>query len=233
MSDYAVHADVLARHPGYTLGVVRVTGARNGLSSDAMRDWLREAQADLQRRIQGNPAEHPHVRCWREAFRAFGAKPSEHRSAVEALLRRALKPDPMPTINHLVDIGTLVSLRHLLPVGVHPLPPAGEPICLRPSQPGDVFVPMGTDQPECPDGGEIVLAAGSHVLTRRWTWRQSARSQTLVDTTDVFFNVDGLPPVSRDQVLAAMHDVAHLAEVLCGGESRSQILDADSPSFIL
>jgi len=63
-------------------------------------------------------SEIPSLAAWRQAFRQFGLNPTKIRSAPEALLRRLTKQGDIPSINPLVDIGNLVSIRYALPVAV-------------------------------------------------------------------------------------------------------------------
>ena len=46
----------------------------------------------------------------------YKQKPTQYRSAIEALLRRLTKKGDIPSISTLVDIGNLVSIRRRLPV---------------------------------------------------------------------------------------------------------------------
>ncbi len=230
--NYQLAAEVLAAHPGYCRGVVVVRGADNTRAAPALAALLREAEAGLREAVRGNVAEHERIAAWREAYRRFGAKPSEHRAAIEALARRVLKPDQLPSINPLVDIGNIVSLRHLLPAGVHPLGVGENRLALRHARAGDGFAPPDGGPAEAPPGGEIVFADGARVLTRRWTWRQAASTQTLPETTQVFFNIDGLPPTPREAVLAAMDDVRALVREHTGGEVvAAQLLSAEQPAM--
>jgi DNA/RNA-binding domain of Phe-tRNA-synthetase-like protein len=230
---YTIAPDIFTQHPGYCRGVVVARGFTNGPSAQAVTALLREAEAALRRRITGNVAEVPEIAAWREAYRRFGAKPSEHRSAIEALARRVLKPDNLPAINTLVDIGNLISIKYLLPAGVHPTDALKQGVTLRLAQAGDSFAPPDGSPVETPPVGEVVLADGASVLTRRWTWRQAANTQTLPDTKGVFFNIDGLPPIHRDDVQAATAEVAALVQAHCGGEVLAVLLDARNPSFSL
>ncbi|MBX3658112.1 MAG: hypothetical protein KF740_06730 [Ramlibacter sp.] len=230
---YAISADIFRLFPGYCRGVVVARGFANGPSAPAVTAQLREAEAALRQRISGNVAEHPAIASWREAYRRFGAKPSEHRSAVEALTRRVLKPDTLPAINTLVDIGNLISIKYLLPAGVHPTDALRHGAMLRLAKEGDQFAPPDGGAAETPPPGEVVFADGASVLTRRWTWRQAASTQTGMDTRGVFFNIDGLPPTPRADVQAAAAEAAALVQAHCGGEVLCVLLDADNPGFSL
>jgi DNA/RNA-binding domain of Phe-tRNA-synthetase-like protein len=231
---YRVAPEVFAAHPSYCLGVVVFSAVDNLQPSVELVGLLRETEEKLRATVFGNVAEHPRLAAWREAFREFGAKPSEHRSSIEAMVRRVVKPDQLPSINPLVDVGNLISLRYLMPAGVHPLRGGAEVLELRRAQLGDTFVPAGSLKTGSPEEREIVLASEHEVLTRRWTWRQAAGTQTLPDTTKVFFNVDGLAPASREDVTAALHDVQHLVTRYCAGTiAHVAILDAANPYISL
>ncbi len=230
---YTIAPDIFTQYPGYCRGVVVARGFTNGPSAPAVTALLREAEAALRQRITGNVAEVPEIAAWRDAYRRFGAKPSEHRSAIEALARRVLKPDNLPSINTLVDIGNLVSIKYMLPAGAHPTDALQHGVTLRLAQPGDSFAPPDGSPVEVPPVGEVVLADGASVLTRRWTWRQAANTQTLPGTKGVFFNIDGLPPTPRATVQAATAEIAALVQQHCGGETLAMLLDVDNPGFSL
>jgi DNA/RNA-binding domain of Phe-tRNA-synthetase-like protein len=225
--DYQIAPAIFAMHPHYCRGLVVIDGADNTRTSAKLSAALRDAEASVRATVRGNAAEHPRIAAWREAYRQFGAKPSEHRSSIESLVRRVLKGESVPSINPLVDIGNLVSLRHLVPAGVHPLKDTCQELALRAALPGDTFIPSEGQSAEVPEATEVVFASGHEVLTRRWTWRQAAGTQTLPDTTRVFFNIDGLPPATRADVDAAIAEVAALVAEHCGGRIvHRTVLDA-------
>ena len=216
--NYRVENEVFELFPGYELGVLIFNGLCNSSREPALEALLREAEEGARKAVTGHVAELPEVAAWRNAYRRFGAKPAEHRSSIEAMLRRVSKPDQLPAINSLVDIGNIVSLRHMLPAGVHPLREFEAPVVLRLAHMGDTFLPQDAGPPEMVPEGEVVLATGTDVLTRRWTWRQAAMTRILPDTQQVFFNVDGLPPTSGERIESAMRDIEELVARFCGGE---------------
>ncbi|MCZ4312580.1 phenylalanine--tRNA ligase beta subunit-related protein [Comamonadaceae bacterium G21597-S1] len=229
---YRIAPEVFEAHPDYVRGVLVFDRLDNRGDGAALVPLLREAERQLRDTVAGNVAEHPRIAAWREAYRRFGAKPSEHRSSIEAMVRRVVQPGEIPSINPLVNIGNIVSLRHRLPAGVHPLSHGHDALELRAALPPDVFTPADGKPAESPPPGEIVFVAGHEVLTRRWTWRQARGTQTLPETTRVFFNIDGLPPATDEQVLAAMDDVAALVQAHCGGVRVVAVrLDAAQPQL--
>jgi DNA/RNA-binding domain of Phe-tRNA-synthetase-like protein len=236
MSEFnqTISNDIFTKFPGYQRGVVFASQLKNGPSPDALVELMRAAEAELRTRLNLDTLiENPYIKPWREAFRSFGAKPSEFRPSIEALARRVLRNEPLPSINALVDIGNVVSLRYLLPTGGHSTDDLTADMCLRVAGGAEDFVPFGTDLHEHPLAGEIIFAEGDVVLTRRWTWRQANRTLTLPETRSIEFNVDGIPPVSTAEVEAACKDVIELVTRFCGGQARYEILTPAHPSIRL
>ena len=231
---YSIADEVFTAFPDYVRGVVVARDVRNGPSPDELVSLLREAEASLRENLGTcNPAEHPRIASWREAFRKTGVKPAEFRSSIEAMARRVAKGQELPSINALVDIGNVLSLRHLVPTGGHSLDDVTEDIALRTAAGDEVFVPFGETEEEHPFPGEFIFAEGKKVLTRRWSWRQANHTLTLPETRAIEFNVDGLPPVERSEVEAVCGELEVLVRRFCGGEFRREILCASQPRMSL
>lgn len=231
---YSIHESIFLLFPGYVRGVVVIEGVENSVSPSKLLKKLRLAEEETRDRLSiEHLTEHPRIASWREAYRAFGAKPSKFRPSMEALIRRVLRGEELRSINALVDIGTIVSIRHLLPSGGHAIDVVKGDIALRSAHGSEIFVPFGSDQEENPEAGEIIFAEGNVVLTRRWTWRQASHTLLEMSTRAVEFNVDGLPPVSVDEAEAACNEIAELVQEFCGGTIRKEMLTQDSPSIQL
>ena len=94
--------------------------------------------------------------AWREAYRAFGAKPQRTRNSLEALLRRAASG--LPRVNRLTDLYNAVSVLHQVPLGGEDLARYdGAPRLIRATgeEPFDT-VADGVEVIEHPDPGEVV-----------------------------------------------------------------------------
>ncbi len=231
---YTIAPDVFAAFPEYRRGVVVARSVRNGDSPPELVAMLRNEEEEARRRLSlGTLTAEPRLASWREAFRSLGYKPAEFRPSVEALLRRVLKGQELPAINALVDIGTIVSLRHLLPVGGHAIDVLAGDIALRPAAGGEEFIPFGSEQMEHPAPGEFIFVEGKKVLTRRWIWRQANHTLLLPGTTAVEFNLDGLPPAGDEELQAAARDIQQLVGRFCGGSCRFAVLGRETPAHDL
>lgn len=228
--NYAISNEVFTQFPGYVRGVVRAYGVTNGPSSDELIALLRDAEAQVRSQLATEDlAEHPRMVSWRKAYRAFGAKPTKFRPSMEAMARRVLKQQEIPSISALVDIGNIVSLRFLVPAGGHAIDVMEHDIALRPAAGDEEFVAFGSDEVENPTKGEIILVEGKTVLTRRWTWRQANHTLVLPTTKDAEVNVDGLPPVELSEVKEACRQLIELIERFCGGSIDYEILSQENP----
>src|SRR4051812_8039420 len=217
--------------PDYRALLVAAAGIVPAPSDEVSDELLVRAQASAGDLLAAQQVEEvPHVAAWREAYRAFGAKPQRTRNSLEALLRRA--GAGLPRVNRLTDIYNAVSVLHRVPIGGEDLDAyVGAPHLVRAS--GDEAfdtVTGGAAVLEHPDPGEVVWCDGEGVTCRRWNWRQGRRTQLTPDTTSALFILDALAPLTDEDLLAAGEDlVEHLRKL--GPEVRVVTrLVAPSPS---
>jgi DNA/RNA-binding domain of Phe-tRNA-synthetase-like protein len=213
LADAHVDAAVLDLRPDYRAMLVAVDGIGPGPSDAASDALLRRAEAAATRALAHQPVDQlPHVVAWREAYRAFGAKPQRTRNSLEALLRRVTSG--LPRVNRLTDVYNAVSVLHQLPVGGEDLTRyVGPPRLVRATgaEPFDTIAD-GADVVEHPDAGEVVWCDDRGVTCRRWNWRQARRTQLAEGTTTALFILDALDPMTDEALHAAADDlVAHLS----------------------
>jgi DNA/RNA-binding domain of Phe-tRNA-synthetase-like protein len=193
--------------------LLAVDGIATGPGDQASDALLQAAETAAAEALRDRTVEQlPHVAAWREAYRAFGAKPQRTRNSLEALLRRAASG--LPRVNRLTDLYNAVSVLHQLPLGGEDLTRyTGAPRLVRASteEPFDT-VADGIAVTEHPDPGEVVWCDKTGVTCRRWNWRQARRTQLRDDTTTALFILDALDPLTDEGLHAAADDlIAHLA----------------------
>jgi len=209
----AIDPDVLQLRPDYRALLLVVDGITPSPGDTTSEELLLAAEDWARRALAERPLEAlPHVAAWREAYRAFGAKPQRTRNSLEALTRRA--PGGLPRVNRLADVYNAVSVLHQVPLGGEDLRGyAGSPRLVRAT--GDErfdTVAGGAEVVEHPDPGEVVWRDTVGVTCRRWNWRQARRTQLREDTTTALFILDALDPMTSEALTAAADDLlAHLA----------------------
>ena len=217
---------IFARFPGVLVGVVVARGLDNRTPRPGLADELRRAERAARQRLGPGPAaEHERIVPWREAYRAFGAKPSKYRSSLEALARRVLAGDEVPCINPLVDLYNRVSLDHLLPAGGEDLGTIVGTVRLRFADKDEPAVELlGDPQPRAPEPGEVIYADDIGAVCRRWNWREAARTKLTPDTRDALLVLEALPPAGGAELEAALAELAASVEALLGGAAATTVL---------
>jgi DNA/RNA-binding domain of Phe-tRNA-synthetase-like protein len=230
---FAYDAALTDRYPSIRAGVVHATGLENGHSSpELLEEYRAEQRAASERLRETAIADLPSIVAWRRAFTRFGAKPTQYRNAAEALLRRLDKAGDIPSINTLVDIGNLVSIRYALPVAVFDQASVAGSTTVRFATGGERFTDIGSSESASPDPGEVVFVDADDVVSaRRWCWRQSAQSATGPTTVEALLVVEGLHDTAADDVGSALADLTSLLVAHQPGSStESWRLSASNPS---
>ena len=223
---------ITARYPAIRAGVIHATGLVNGPSPPDLLDAYRtEQQAALERLGTTAIADIPSIGAWRRAFSLFGAKPTQHRNAAEALLRRLSKQGDIPTINTLVDIGNLISIRYALPVAVFDQAGVTGATTVRFATGNERFSDLGSSDSVHPEPGEVIFVDEDDVVSaRRWCWRQSAGSATRETTSEALIVTEGLHETAGRDVAAARDDLlALLGRFQAESKTASDLLSAEEP----
>lgn len=215
-----VSDEVRALAPGFTHLAIEAHGLVNGPSTDASSALLDDAARRLAVRLDGRaPHEDPHMAAWREAYTAFGSKPSRTRNSAEALAKRALSDVGLPRINLLVDLYNAISVAHLIPVGGEDLDHIQGTMHLVRATGAEDFVTVagGEQVVEHPDAGEVVWRDDAGVTCRRWNWRQGPRTRLTEGTVSAIFLLESLAPMPVQEVEEAATELTQLLEKFSPG----------------
>lgn len=220
---------IWAAFPALVPGLMLVEDIRPSVAPGPRCEALFErARARLATTSEG---ELPEVQAWRRAFSAMGLKPTQYRSAAEALLRRFRKENTLPTLHPLVDICNAVSLAYALPVAVIDLAQVNAFIQVRYAQGHEDYAAF-SGETEHPEPGEVIFAdAADQVHARRWTFRQSRRSTVGDATRRALIVSEGLHASAHADVAALLDTLAAELQAIGFRPSRQAILTADVPRW--
>ncbi len=229
---FRIDAEVLQRFPHAVVGVVVVWNGQNAAERPEPAQLLHERASELRRSMDMAALEaHPSIQVWRRVFSAMTA--SRYHSSVEALARRVIRGEDVPHRNPAVDLGNLISLKYLLPVGCHDLDCLRGDLAIRISRQGDRFMPINSSRSEEVPPGEVVYADDVEVRTRRWVWRQGEGGKVTTESRNIFFPIDGFRGINDDVVRQATGELASLAARFLGGTVQTFFLGADNPEVEL
>jgi DNA/RNA-binding domain of Phe-tRNA-synthetase-like protein len=228
----SVAPELFELFPEARIALVIVRGIDNrARESKSLAPRLRDAQANAVARLQGSPlTEHPRIHCWREAYRAFGAKPKDYPSSIENLTRRALKGEPLRSINPLVDLYNVVSLTHLLPAGGEDLGAIeGDIVLTRASAAEPPVKLLGESEERAPKPGEVIYKDDRGAICRRWNWKEADRTKLTEKTANAILVLEAVPPISLGELETAARELERLVLEHCGGDARVELLDRQRP----
>lgn len=219
--------------PEALIGVVTARGVVNDHPCPECSDLLEEQIAETAARLQGwDIGSHPAVAPWRAAYAAFGVKPSKTRSGLENLMRSALS-GRLRSINPLVDLYNVVSLRHLLPCGGEDRATIAGDLRLTRAVGDEHFVPLGRVEPEPPPPGAVIYRDDLGVVCSCWNWREADRTKLTPATRDAVLVVESIPPLLPDALDATLRELADLVAQRLDAEVAVSIASAASPEVAL
>ncbi len=223
MPGFRYAEELLEVFPTTRGGVIHAVGLTNGPSHRDLLDRYRAEQDRVNGEIGDTPlSELPSISAWRSTFSRFGVKPTQYRSAVEALLRRLTKQGDIPSINLLVDIANLVSIRHRLPVAVFDKAQVSGVTSVRFANGDERFTDLGSDVVSTPEPGEVIFVDDAGLVSaRRWCWRQSDQSAARASTVEALITVEGHHEGAQAEVAAALDDLLGLLAIHQPGSSST------------
>src|SRR6266700_8341325 len=159
MAVFQYDTGILTRYPTVVGGVILAQGMTNGPAPrDLHAAFIAEQQVTLQRLGATPLSQIPSLAAWRSVFRSFGVDPTQYRSAAEALLRRLTKKGDIPSINLLVDLGNLVSIRYALPVAIFDTRTLQGSATVHFADGSERYTTLGESEVDHPQPGEVVFS---------------------------------------------------------------------------
>jgi len=229
MIGFAYHPEIIRRFPDVCGGVILVQRALNTKSPNRLTKAYISEQRSVKDRIGDTPlSEIESLSAWRGTFRAFGVDPTKYRSAAEALLRRLVKKGDIPSINSLVDICNLISIRYALPVAAFDAQQLHGVITVRFADGSEPFLAHDQDEVEHPDQGEVIFCDDAGlVFARRWCWKQSRQSVVTDETNVAVITIESQHAGGRQSINNALNDLFEFMQRYLGGTYQRGIVEMD------
>ncbi|GCE12243.1 B3/B4 domain-containing protein [Tengunoibacter tsumagoiensis] len=233
MSTFQYSPQIVERYPQVVGGIILAENLRNGPTPESLRENYQHEQERVKQQIGTTPlSQLPTLAGWRSTFRSFNLDPTQYRSAAEALLRRLTKKGDIPSINILVDIGNLVSIRYALPVAIIDTHALQGAVTVHFATGNERYTNLGEEKEEHPEPGEVVFTDETGLgIARRWCWRQSEQSAAQAGTTSAIIAIEAQHPNSRHTIQAALIDLQELLHKYAGGTYTVGIIDAEHPTI--
>lgn len=212
------------------IGVIIATGINNKNDDPQIQKLLREAEINLREKLDGvEISEHSHITPWRETYRKFGSKPRDFRCSAEALARVVLRGSEIKKISPLVDLYNLISIKYILPVGAEDLDKIQGDLELTFADGTEDYTPLGEQENDPPQKGEVIYRDEIGVICRRWNWREGDRTKITKDTRNAVIVLESIASIPIKEAVEKLSD---LIKKYCGGQISVYYLDQGSQGSI-
>ena len=220
--------------PEFRRGVIIGHNVNNTRADSQLDELLIEAQGDVFT-SHITEVEYPRIKAWRDAYLSFGVSPKDFPPSIDFLVGYIRKGRRLRSINKLVDIFNVVSLRWLMPCGGDDLDFVTGPLVLGFARGSERYYPLGSPNLERkPAPGEIIYFddATKIVMCRCWNWKNCDVTKITPTTRNVVINVDAfISNISLRDFDAVTGSLADLISRYCGGNIRKYVLEPVNPSF--
>lgn len=228
---FTIDHRILEKFTGLTIGVVICKNLNNSGNPEEIQTDIRIQENNIREKYDTETlSQIPKIDVWRKTYSMFGAKPKENKSSVENLYKLVLQGINLRPINKLVDIYNLISLKHIVPVGGEDLDKIQGDVILTFAESNEpVVLLLGDKEPRPPHAGEVIYKDDISAICRRWNWREADRTKFTKETKNCLLVIEGLPPVTKQEIEDAAKDLKDLVQKFCGGSVTYEILDKKQP----
>ena len=224
---FKIDHKIFEKFPSLTIGVVICKNLNNSGTQEEVQKEIREQENNIRAKYNTETlSQTPKIDVWRKTYSAFGAKPKENKSSVENLYRLVLQGVNLRHINKLVDIYNFISLKHMVPVGGEDINKIEGDVILTFAEPNEPAVLLlGDKESRPPHAGEVIYKDNISAICRRWNWREADRTKYTEETKNCFLVIEGLLPVTKEEIENATEELKELVQKFCSGNITYTVLD--------
>jgi len=226
---FKINKEIFEKFPDLIIGVVVARNINNKGINQNIIDLIRKEEKRIKENFDIETlSQNPKIGAWRKAYSSFGAKPKKYKSSVENLYRMILQGIQLRHINKIVDIYNYISIKHMVPVGGDDIDRVEGDIVLKFATGNEKFVELNSQEIKNPRPGEVVYMDNKEVLCRRWNWRECDKTKMTEETKNVCLVIEGLLPVTKEEIEKIISELADLIKKFCNGEIKTFILDKNN-----
>ncbi|KEC73953.1 UNVERIFIED_ORG: DNA/RNA-binding domain of Phe-tRNA-synthetase-like protein [Rhizobium esperanzae] len=215
--------------PELRAGALRATGIHANVDVEAAIASFSVIAED--RLAATQEGEFPEIQAWRRGFSRMGLKPTQYRSASEALLRRFRQERALPRLHPLVDLCNAVSLAFAIPIAVFDVEKIAGDLEVRRARGDETYLTFGGDI-EYPEPNEVIFADGeARAHARRWTNRQSGLSAVRQGTRSVLIVAEALHVSAEADIGRLVATLADQLTQIWPAPPKTALLSAALPRF--
>ncbi|BBM35757.1 B3/B4 domain-containing protein [Pseudoleptotrichia goodfellowii] len=222
MSKFIVNESFWNIFPEANIGVLLLENIDNSKeSSENIVKLLEESNKEAKKHLtEDQLSKNPVIAIWREAYQKFKTKKGV-RCSIEALLKRVEKGSGVSTINPLVDIYNVASLKYGLPVGAEDIETFEGDLVLGVTEGNDEFYALGDEENSPTLEGEICYKDDKGAVCRCFNWRDGQRTMITEKTRKAFVVIEYVNGEKNEDIEKALEMIAEYTEKELGAKKVS------------
>lgn len=179
---------------------------------------IKKSDPELEKlKNQVNIVRTERIEAMRKAYKSFNVDPSRRTPSAEALIERLEQGKSIYTINTLVDVYNLSSVKENLPMAAYDLGKVVWPIVLREAKEGEIITLIGGKVKKTKKG-EMVYADKEKIVCLDFNYRDCDETKITEKTRDVIVFVDGCEEIKDQDVLDSLDRTCGLIIRFNGGK---------------
>ena len=172
--------------------------------------------------------EDPTVRAYRDLYWSLGIDPTKTRPSGEALLRRVLHGNDVPSILNVVDAYNLASLETIIPLSGFDHDLVSPPLEIRFSNEQDEFKGIGMDK-SARFSEKVLLVTDKKQILCVYPYRDADTTKITDKTRNVLIVGYGAPNISQSRLAEAVEKALTYIATVAGGEKETVKVFQSSP----
>lgn len=213
-------ADVVARFPELAVCIGTISGISAEKENAQLRQFKKTVYEDVRAKYSVEALrDNPTVRAYRDFYWKLDIDPTKTRPSGEALLRRVLNGNELPSISAVVDSYNLASMQTIIPISGFDRDCLNPPFRIRFAK-NEAFTGIGMDKPILLTERVLVFTDEKQVLCI-YPYRDSDYTKITVQTQDAAIVGYGAPGIGQDQLKGAVEKTLEYIRNVSGGKVES------------
>jgi DNA/RNA-binding domain of Phe-tRNA-synthetase-like protein len=214
-------AEVCAQFPNVAVGLGLIKGVYVERENEQIEKLKETVYNEVRSKYNVEKLkDNPIVRAYRDFYWKLDIDPTKTRPSGEALLRRVLHGNELPTISTVVDAYNLASLKTIIPISGFDSEKLNPPFHVRFAENGETFVGIGMNKPMTLTDKMLVLADKNQILCI-YPHRDSDRTKITEKTKNVLIVCYGAPGITKHQLGEVVETSLSYIKQVSNGEIHS------------
>lgn len=208
----------------YNLGIKGIYLTIEGMTNTYLDGTLNILDEDLSILINSysleNLKQDPILLGYRKLHEKVKVSNRKFISSPENLLLNLIKNKTLPSINAIVDIYNLISVKYKIALGAHDMKYISGNVTMRNTIGNELFIPLGQDSPKEVRENLYAYIDDSNEIICLLEVRQVEKTKVTIDTSDCFFIIQGNEETSLNYLKSATDELIFLIKKYCGGKEN-------------